>query len=302
MSRTAWVAPDGVRYAWTRDGAGAPLVLIHGFTGAASAWDDLVPGLARTLTVLRPDLLGHGASDAPADPARHAVARQAADLAAALADTGLPPVHLAGYSLGARVALRLALDAPERVASLFLESPSAGIADPAARAVRAADDAARADRLEARGIADFVDAWEALPIFAAERALPAEVRARIRAGRLACDPAGLAASLRGAGQGVSPAVHGEIGRLRLPVTVLAGALDPTGAARAREVAAAIPGARLVVLPDAGHAPHRETPAAWLRALATHCVRSTAACVADGCAVHVPDDRPIPAPIPHRSPA
>lgn len=302
MSRSTWAAPDGVRYAWTRDGAGAPLVLVHGFTGSAAAWDDVVPALARTLTVLRPDLLGHGGSDAPADPARHAIARQAADLAAYLADAGLAPVHLAGYSLGARVALRLALDAPGRVASLFLESPSAGIADPAARTVRAAEDAARADRLMTHGIVDFVDAWEALPIFAAERDLPAEVRARIRAGRLACDPAGLAASLRGAGQGVSPAVHAELGRLRLPVTVLAGARDTVGAERAREVAAAVPGARLVVLPDAGHAPHRETPSAWLRAVATHCVRSSEACSADGCAATVPDTRPVPAPTPHRSPA
>ncbi|MFO1541415.1 MAG: 2-succinyl-6-hydroxy-2,4-cyclohexadiene-1-carboxylate synthase [Chloroflexota bacterium] len=295
-------ARDGVGYALADDGRGSALVLLHGFTGSGADWAPFVPMLARTTRVLRPDLLGHGASDHPTDPARHDVARQAADIAAALRAEAIERIDLAGYSFGARVALRLALDDPALVRSLFLESPSAGFADPAARAARRAADDALAAELERDGIAAFVARWEALPIFARERALPPEVRERQRAARLANDPAGLAASLRGAGQGVMAPMHGELGRLATPVTVLAGADDATGAGRAREVAAAVPGARLVVVGDAGHAPHREKPERYVRELATHLVRTMEVCSRDSCAVHVPDDRPIPAPTPHRSPA
>lgn len=301
MIRTI-AAPDGVRYAIADDGRGAELVLLHGFTGSGAEWDPFVPMLARLTRVLRPDLLGHGGSDRPADPARHDVARQAADIAAYVRGEGIARIDLAGYSFGARVALRLALDHPALVRSLLLVSPSAGIADPAARAARRAADEALADDLEREGIDPFVARWEALPLFASERTLPAVVQQRQRAARLANDAAGLAASLRGAGQGAMASMHGELGRLAIPVTVLAGALDATGGERAREVAGAIRDARLVVLPDAGHAPHREDPDRFARELATHLVRVMEVCSIDTCAVHVPDARPIAAAVPSTVPS
>jgi pimeloyl-ACP methyl ester carboxylesterase len=59
-----------------------------------------------------------------------------------------------------------------------------------------------------------------------------------------------------------PPLHDRLAELGRPPLVVAGALDPTGVARAREVAAAIPGARLEVVADAGHAPHLERPGAF----------------------------------------
>ncbi len=91
----------------------------------------------RTLT---PDLLGHGASDAVPDPARHDVARQAADLAAILRARDAIPAAVVGYSLGGRIALRLALDAPGIIDALVLIGAGAGIADPTERARRRAVD------------------------------------------------------------------------------------------------------------------------------------------------------------------
>jgi hypothetical protein len=289
--------PDGVRYAVADDGRGAELLLLHGFTGSSAGWDRFVPMLARLTRVLRPDLLGHGGSDSPTDPARHDVGRQAADLAAILRAEGIARVDLIGYSFGARVALRLAIDAPELVRSLLLESPSAGIADPAARAARRTADDALADDLQRDGIEPFVRRWEAQPIFAAERALPDATRTAIRSERLANDPAALAASLRGAGQGVMAPMHDALGVIGVPATVIAGALDETGTARARDVATRIPGARLVVLPGAGHAPHRELPDRYARELAAHLARVMDVCSVDSCGVHVPDPRPVATAVP-----
>ena len=298
---------DGLRIRLRDDGRGAELILLHGFAGSGAEWDPFLPALVRLTRVLRPDLLGHGGSARPADPARHAVERQAADLAALLRAEGIASLHLVGYSFGARIALRLALDAPELVRSLFLESPSAGIADPAARAERRAADAALAELLEREGIGPFADRWEALPIFAGEDALPPEERDRRRAALRANDPAGLAASLRGAGQGAMDPLHDRLGTLALPVTVLAGERDAAGVERAQAVAAAIPGARLVIVPGASHAVHRTDPDRFRRELATHLVHAMEVCSADSCAVRVPDLRPLAAdpvttPASTRSPA
>jgi pimeloyl-ACP methyl ester carboxylesterase len=157
------------------------------------------------------------------------------------------------------------VDRPAAVRRLVLESPSAGIADPAGRAARAAEDEALAARIERDGIGPFVDTWWATtPVFASERTLPAPVRARLRAARLRNTAAGLAGSLRGAGQGAMTPLHDALPRIAALTLVIAGELDPIGARRAGEVAAAIPHARLAVVPGAGHAPHRETPAAFRR--------------------------------------
>lgn len=288
---TGFVAADGIRYAIASSGVGVPVLLVHGFTGSGAAWTPFRPALERLTRPVAVDLLGHGASDAPPDPARHAVERQAADLAAFLRADDLAPAHVAGYSFGARVALRLAVDHPDVVRSLVLESPSAGIADAAARAERRAADERLAQLLEREGIAAFVERWEALPLFAGERTLPAEARHAIRAERLRNDPQGLAASLRGAGQGVMAPLHDALPGLAVPATVIAGALDQAGLPRAGAVASAIPSARLVVVPDVGHAVHREAPVRFARELAAHLVRSSEFCTSDRCAV--PDAAPDP---------
>ena len=258
--------PDGVRLHVRRAGRGPTLLLLHGFTGSAATWAPFLPRLAERHDVVAVDLLGHGASDRPRDPARHAAARVADDLAALLEALGVARAAVLGYSMGGRLALHLALAHPDRVEALVLESASAGIADAAERRARAAADARLADDLERDGIAAFVARWERLPLWASQASLPAAARERLRAQRLANDPAALAASLRGAGAGVTPPVHERLTALRAPTLLVAGALDAKYARLARELAAAIPDAPAVVVPDAGHAVHLERPAEFERAV------------------------------------
>jgi 2-succinyl-6-hydroxy-2,4-cyclohexadiene-1-carboxylate synthase len=260
------------------------VLLLHGFTGSSADWQPFRPALERLTTPVAVDLLGHGASDAPTDPARHALERQADDLARLLHAQALAPAHVVGYSFGARVALRLALDHPEVVRSLVLESPSPGIQDPSARRDRQAADDELARLLEEAGIEAFVARWEALPLFATERRAPAALQDALRAARLTNDPRGLAASLRGAGQGVMKPVHDRLSAITVPTTVLAGAMDEAGLARARTLVHGIPDARLVVLDKVGHAPHREAPPQVARELAAHLVRHSSFCTSEQCTV------------------
>ena len=95
------------------------------------------------------------------------------DLTALLDRLGIARAPVVGYSMGGRVALHLALGAPERVAALVLESASPGIADAAQRAARVKSDEALADDIERLGIEAFVDRWEAQPLFASQSRLAA---------------------------------------------------------------------------------------------------------------------------------
>jgi 2-succinyl-6-hydroxy-2,4-cyclohexadiene-1-carboxylate synthase len=250
-------------------GVGPSVLALHGFTGSGATWDGLAGALGDGRRLIAPDLLGHAGSDAPPDPARYAVERQVDDLAALLDVLAAAPADVVGYSMGARLALVLALRHPGAVRTLVLESPSAGIADERERERRRAADEALAAGLERDGLVAFVDAWEAQPLFASQQALPAEVRARQRTERLRHDPAGLAASLRGAGQGAMAPLHTRLGEIGCTALVIAGALDTVGLARAHLVAAGLPAATLHVVAGAGHAVHLEQPEAFLRLARQH---------------------------------
>lgn len=238
------------------------LLLLHGFTGSTETWRELRGRLGGERPVIAVDLPGHGRAEAPADPARYALDRVADELGQMLESRGASRVVALGYSLGGRVALRLALRHPARIAGLVLESTSPGIADPVERAARVRADRALADRIERDGITAFVNAWERLPIWASQAALPESVRARLRAQRLMGDATGLANSLRGAGAGADASVLDRLGEVAVPVLLVAGALDEPYVAHARAMEAVLPRAHVAVVPHAGHAVHLEQPAAF----------------------------------------
>jgi 2-succinyl-6-hydroxy-2,4-cyclohexadiene-1-carboxylate synthase len=240
---------------------GEPLLMLHGFTGAASTWSDVASDWDgwRRIAV---DLIGHGASDAPADEHRYTMDSCVADLVALLDALDVPRAMVLGYSMGGRVALKLAAAAPERVAALVLESASPGIDEPAARAARVASDRALAADIERDGIEAFVDRWERVPIFATQDRLPEDVRARLRRQRLANRPLGLANGLRGMGAGAQWSLWHRLHDLTMPALLVAGEDDAKYSDMARAMASRMPAATVRIVPGAGHAVHLEHPGAF----------------------------------------
>jgi 2-succinyl-6-hydroxy-2,4-cyclohexadiene-1-carboxylate synthase len=254
---------DGLRWEVRTRGDGRPLLLLHGFTGRGSSWAGQRRALARDHRVIVVDLPGHGRSGLAA-PERMSVERSADDLAAILTGGGWSPAGVLGYSLGARIALRLAVAHPSTVERLILESPSAGLEHEGEREARRAADAVLADRIERTGVGAFVTQWEQSAVFASHAALPAARARRQQDIRLGNRAAGLAASLRGAGQGSMEPLFDRLASIAARTLVIAGELDRIGRPRAERVAAGIPRARLAVVEGAGHAPHVERPAVFHR--------------------------------------
>ena len=231
-------------------------VVLHGFTGSAAAMVPLTSRLPDPVVAL--DLPGHGPGPVSEDPAAYTMAAAAAGVISATAH--LEQFALVGYSMGGRVALHLALAYPERVAALALIGARAGIDDPAERAERIAADEALANRIESEGVEWFADYWAERPLFASQRQrLSAEQRAELRAQRLACDPRGLALSLRGMGAGAVEPISCRLGELSMPCALIVGEDDTKFTVIASDMAASIHQADVCVIPDAGHATHLEAP-------------------------------------------
>lgn len=102
---------DGVRIAWTAEGSGPPVVLVHGITENLHAWDPVARRLAADRTVVRLDLRGHGASDPGED---YGLAAMAGDVAAVIQAAGLERPDVVGHSLGGMVATTLGASFPLR--------------------------------------------------------------------------------------------------------------------------------------------------------------------------------------------
>jgi 2-succinyl-6-hydroxy-2,4-cyclohexadiene-1-carboxylate synthase len=252
----------GANYNVSTVGAGAPLMLLHGFTGSAQSWDDHRAALSPRFRMIMPDLLGHGRSDAPSDPQRYPIERCVADLIAILDALEVERTHLLGYSMGGRVALAMAIEYPRRIASLIMESASPGLAEASARQARVASDNALAGLIEREGMEAFVARWERMPLFASQERMPERARMRLRAQRLANNPTGLANSLRGLGTGVQEPLWKRLGELEVPSLIMAGELDAKFVDIARAMAAAIRGRRLAIVAGAGHTIHLEQPDAF----------------------------------------
>jgi len=193
------------------------VVMLHGFTGTKRAWDGVISHLSvERYTPLALDLPGHGdEAHAP-----HPITFQGC--VRSVAHRGPDRFVLAGYSMGGRIALRLALEFPSRVSRLVLVSSSPGIPDAEERARRSQADRALADELEAGSFADFIERWRSQPVFADE---PAQAAALARADMRRNRPDALAAALRGAGTGEMPPMWERLGELRMPVTILVGDRD-----------------------------------------------------------------------------
>lgn len=244
-----------------RDGSGARVVLLHGFGQTARCWGPLDRALARDHEVVRLDAPGHGGSSV--------ITADLPTTGRLAAATGGPAVYL-GYSMGARMALHVATEAPEAVRALVLLGGTPGIEDDEERAARHAADLALAARIRADGVPAFVDHWLAQPMFAR---LPPD--GRFVEERCRNTAEGLATSLELAGTGAQVPLWSALPAIDVPVLVVAGADDPRYAAIAERTAAAIgANARAALVPGAGHSAHLEQPARfvdlvrpWLRAVA-----------------------------------
>ena len=111
---------DDVEIAYSVGGDGPPVLLLHGYPQTRALWRQIAPVLARSYRVICPDLRGYGASSKPSDVAAYSFRAMAGDQLALLAHLGFTSAAVVGHDRGARVAHRVALDAPDTVSRLAL--------------------------------------------------------------------------------------------------------------------------------------------------------------------------------------
>jgi 2-succinyl-6-hydroxy-2,4-cyclohexadiene-1-carboxylate synthase len=233
------------------------LVLLHGFSGTRRAWDGLSarldPQRYRPLAI---DLPGHG------EAASYEGAITFDTCVEAVLASAPERFALCGYSMGGRIALHVALAAPQRVTRLILVSCSPGIEDADERAARRVADRHLADELERVPFEDFIERWRTQPLFVDD---PPEVGALAREDQRRNDPHALARVMRGVGTGEMASLWGRLGELTMPVTIVVGERDAKFRAIGERMRGLLPAGELVVIPG-GHGLPLESPEALAKVI------------------------------------
>jgi non-heme chloroperoxidase len=244
--------PTGARleYAEHGDLDGRPLLLLHGYSDSWRSFERVIPHLPPSIRAIAPSLRGHGDSGRPA--AGYAASDLAADAVALLDALGVSTAVVAGHSMGAAVAQRIALDHPARVDGLVLAGGVTSWAQvPAIAGELAAAVAELTDPIDpefalefqASTVAGPVDA-ELLDTAAAESCkLPARVWQAAMKETLLADFAD------------------ELPSIAAPALLIWGDQDDEISPRGEQdaLAAALPGSELIVYEGIGHAVHWERP-------------------------------------------
>lgn len=246
---------------------GRPLLLAHGFTGTKEDFADWIDPLVETgWWVVAPDHRGHGGSTRLADESAYTLTAFAHDLEALVDLLGWDRYSLLGHSMGGMIAQEVVLRDPGRVERLVLMDTHHG----AVEGLEPERVDAGMAILRTEGFEVYVSVLEQVaprtptPAEAALADRRPELRAWNEAKLRAVDPAMYAAM---APQLVRRAdLLGALARLTLPTLVVVGAEDRAFVGAAHRMAATIPGAELVVVPDAAHSPQFENPDAWWAAV------------------------------------
>jgi pimeloyl-ACP methyl ester carboxylesterase len=238
---------NGVRIHYTVTGAGEPVVLVHGWAASGQMWEPLATDLARTYRVIVPDCRGHGQSGKPHEPSRYGV-EMANDVLRLLDHLGIPKAHIAGYSMGGGIVLKMLADHPDRFLTAIVGG-SQGF-------VRGAKDDFNDEKL-IKDLESGMSLSDAM-IANAPASWPkpsAEQRQMMRQMDAGQDPKALAAQRRG-----NPGLeieYASLASIKVPFLALCGSLDNPD--RMKPLVAALPDARLDVVEGGNHGGTPETP-------------------------------------------
>ena len=238
-----------------------PLVLMHSIGTDNTLYDRPAPFLEQQFRLLRIDIRGHGASDAPAGD--YSLSLLAGDCLSVMDAAGADRAIVCGTSLGAMIAMQLALDCPARTRGLILANTSAEM-DPALWPERIAT-------VSQSGVASIAEGWVARHFserFREENRIQTDTVFSHMSSMSSTGYLGCAAAIR------DMALIGRLPEIAAPTLVIGGELDgPTPfAGHGDRIAATIPGAMTDLLPT-GHLACVEQPEAFAQCvarLAAHC--------------------------------
>ena len=227
------------------------IILLHGFMGNGRVFTELIEQLKPFCNPVTIDLLGHGQTEGAELHYRFSTKEQVADLSKLIGEQITAPVFLYGYSMGARLALQLAIHRAHLFQGLILESGTFGIESETERQARQALDASRADQIMGN-FEGFLKEWESMPMFKSEVS-------GVTYAQKSQNPTWVSNSLLGFGTGTMPCVRERLPEIITPVQLIVGEQDSKFVSINQTMNKELQHSELVIVEKTGHRVHIEKP-------------------------------------------
>jgi pimeloyl-ACP methyl ester carboxylesterase len=239
----AYLDRNGVKIFYEEHGSGPAILLSHGYSASTRMWDGQVAAFKDRYRVITWDMRGHAQSDSPEDQDEYSEAATVEDMAAILRACGLEQAVIGGLSLGGYMSLAFWAAHPEMCRALMLFDTGPGYRNPKGREGWNETAVKRAESFEKNGLASMGGSAEV----------------RVSQHRSA---EGLARAARGMLAQFNDTVITCLDTITVPTLVLVGSNDAPFLTATDYMANKIPGARKVVIENAGHAANIDQPAAF----------------------------------------
>jgi len=236
---------NGIDINYNVIGEGPAILLTHGYAATGRMWRPQEEALKHRYRVITWDMRGHGQTESPADPAQYSEALTVGDMLALLQMLNAAPAVIGGLSLGGFMSLAFYLAHPDMVRALVLCDTGPGYRNPEARAGWNRMAHKRADELEAQGLAALGNSTELR-----------------ETAKYHASAQGLAHAARGMLAQFDDRIINHLPHIHVPTLIIVGDKDEPFRAPSDYMAAKIPGARLEVIPNAGHAANLDNPDAF----------------------------------------
>lgn len=256
---------NNATYAYTIQGQGESIILLHGFTGTKETWKPFIQKWQSAYQVITIDLPGHGKTKTTTPKT---IEMFVDDLQTILKQLHITAAHIVGYSMGGRVALAYTLTYPKTVLSLTLESASPGLLNHEERSKRRQSDYELTKRIAKEGIKSFVDFWENIPLFTTQKQLPIHTQEKVRLERLNQSEKGLIQSLLYMGTGQQTPLWKDLQKVETPVLLIVGKQDEKFVRINEKMAKLLPKGVLKIIDQAGHTVHLEQPEEFFNEITT----------------------------------
>ena len=238
-----------------------PMIFFHGFMGTGRDWSEIINHFSGQYFCIAPDLPGHGKTFLDLQQQALAWKDLGAIFYTLIGSLTKEKIIGAGYSMGGRVVLYMAVTFPSLFKALIIESASPGLKTAREKKVRIFHDQSIASKLENTDFNEFLENWYRQPLFLSLYEHPAY--ANMLKQRKKENPKQLAAALRLLNSGVQPSLWKELKNIKIPLLLLSGEADLKYSALLSEMQQRCPNADLHIVGQTGHNIHFENPLVFL---------------------------------------
>lgn len=242
-----------------------PIVLLHGFSGSGESFDHVCTNLSKSSPLWTIDLIGHGKTDSPDVPFYYRLDSQLEQLNTLFSKLKLDSPILLGYSMGGRLAMNYAVNFPDKISGLILESTNTGIENESDKRKRELVDTELSNDIRI-DYKSFLKKWNRIPLFKSANSASLKQMENFKRIQKLQNPVGLAHSISQFSPAFMPEISNRLYQIPKPILIITGENDRKYTELWLDLSRHLRFPHHRIIQNAGHRVHLDNPDDYIMAI------------------------------------